>query len=334
MISTDTLTHPTDTDAEIHALAEAADAAGHAPSIHNTQPWHWRITGKTLELHIERSRVLDVTDPDSRLATLSCGAALHHARTSLTAQGWHVVLTRMPDPSDRDFLARISVDRRIPVEPSAIRHLQTIQLRHTDRRPVIGVPVGSEDLRAITVSVEAEDTWLHVLRPDQVLELASAAEHAQRTEAGETAWQAELAYWTGGTRPAGTGIPDAAIPDRATQTTVPGRDFGHHGDLPISAGHDHAAVFAILYGPSDEPVSWLRAGEALSAGWLTATERGVSLLPLSAPIEVISTRQAVRVIVASTGYPYLVVRLGTIDLIDAGPPHAPRLPTHQIIDRA
>ncbi|GAB3843974.1 Acg family FMN-binding oxidoreductase [Dactylosporangium cerinum] len=334
MIPTDALTHPTDAAAVTHALVEAAAAAGHAPSIHNTQPWRWRLAGNTLDLYLERSRVLDVTDPDTRLATLSCGAALHHARVSLAAQGWHVEVARMPDPEDPDHLARLSPAGRVPVELPSLRRLQTVRLRRTDRRPVTGEPVATADLQAVAADVEAEDTWLHVLTSDQVLDLAGAADHAQRTEVGETAWQTELAYWTGGTRPAGTGIPDAAIPDRTIRTTVPGRNFGHPGALPISSGQDRAAIFAMLYGRTDELVSWLRAGEALSAGWLTATELGVSLLPFSAPIEVISTRQAMRVIIASTGYPYLVVRLGHFNATEAGPPHAPRLPTDQIIDRA
>jgi hypothetical protein len=61
---------------------------------------------------------------------------------------------------------------------------------------------------------------------------------------------------------------------------------------------------------------------------------GVSILPHSAPIEVISTRQAMRAILASTGYPYLVLRLGTIDAVDRGPTPAPRLPADQIIERS
>jgi hypothetical protein len=252
---------------------------------------------------------------------------------SLAAQGWQITTTRMPEPADPDHLARLHVDGRTAVDQSAALHLRTVPMRHTDRRPVTGAPVGPQDLQAITAAVVAEDTWLHTLTSDQVLELASAAGHAQRTEAGESAWQDELAYWTGGTRPAGTGIPDAAIPDRATRTTVPGRDFGHHGTLPISAEHDKTAMFVMLHGRTDEPRDWLRAGEALSAGWLTATEHGVSVLPHSAPIEVISTRQAMRAVLASTGYPYLVLRLGTIDPAGAGPSHAPRLPADQIIEQ-
>jgi nitroreductase len=340
IVPTDSSVHPIDTQAEAHAvtqaLTEAATTAGQAPSIHNTQPWRWRLTADQMDLYVERSRVLEVTDPDSRLATLSCGAALHHARVGLAARGWRATVVRMPDPADPDHLAHLRVDGRAPtpVEPLTAHRMQTIRLRHTDRRPVSGTPVGPDDLAAITTVVEAEGTWLHILRPDQVLGLAAAVDHAQRTEAAESAWQAELAYWTAGTRPTRSGIPDAAIPDHAPRTTVPGRDFGHHGDLPVTAEHDQVAIFAILYGRNDEPLDWLRAGEALSAGWLTATELGVSVLPLSATVEVTATRQAMRVLLASTGHPYLVLRLGTINSDGPGPPHAQRLPADQIIERS
>jgi hypothetical protein len=339
IVPTESPAHPTAADAAAdaravaRALTEAATAAGYAPSIHNTQPWRWRLARDTLDLYAEHSRSLQTTDPDRRLATLSCGAALHHARVSLAAQGWHVTVARMPNPAHPDHLARLRVDGPAPVEPQAVRRGQTIRLRQSDRRPVAADPVGPEQLAAIATAVEAEGAWLHILRADQVLELAAAVDHAQRTESADPAWQAELAYWSGGSRPIGTGVPDSAIPSRSPRTTVPGRDFGHHGDLPISLAHDQAAVFAILYGRDDSPLDWLCAGEALSAGWLTATELGASVLPLSATIEVGGTRQAMRALLASVGRPYLVLRFGTVEGSERGAPHAPRLPADQIIER-
>ncbi|MEV8510621.1 nitroreductase [Actinoplanes sp. NPDC051475] len=333
-MDSDALTHPTDPQLATHALADAASAAGYAPSIHNTQPWRWRLIGDTLDLHLVRSRILQVSDPDGRLATLSCGVALHHARVAAAAQGWRVAVTRMPRDAGPDLLARLHVGGRAPVDPPSVLHLRTIPLRRTDRRPVTDTPVDPAGLAAITTAVEEQNTGLYTLRPDDVLELAAAADHAQRSEAADPAWQSELAYWTGAARPAGTGISDAAIPDRATQTTVPGRDFGHHGALPVSAEHDKAAVFVMLYGNADEPLDWLRCGEALSAGWLTATEHRISVVPHSAPIEVIATRQAMRAMIASIGYPCLVLRLGTIGPADTGAPRTSRLPADQIIDRA
>jgi nitroreductase len=334
-VPTESQTGLADAQGLARALAEAATAAGHAPSIHNTQPWRWRLTGDHMDLLLERCRVLEVSDPDTRLATLSCGAALHHARVSLAAQGWRATVTRMPDRGDPDHLAHLRVDGPAPrpVEPLTVRRAQTIRLRHSDRRPVTGTPVETTAVAAITTAVEAEGSWLHILLPDQVVELAAAADHAQRTEAADTAWQHELAYWTGGTRPTRSGIPDAAIPQDTPQGTVPGRDFGHHGDLRFSVAPDQAPAFALLYGRDDTPVDWLRAGEALSAGWLTATELGVSVLPLSATVEMAATRQAMRVLLASRGRPYLVLRLGTARPGHPSSPQAPRLPADQIIER-
>jgi nitroreductase len=336
-VPTDTPTHATGTQAGAQtmteALAESVAAAGYAPSIHNAQPWRWRLTRDGLDLYLERGRLLDITDPDIRPSTLSCGAALNHTRVSLAAQGWRATVTRIPDPADADHLAHLRIDEPGPVDPEAVRRMQTIRLRHTERRPVTGTPVSSDDLHAITTAVEAEGTSLHILRPDQVLDLAAAADDAHRTEAAEPAWQAELVHWTGGTRAAGTGIPDAAIPQHASRTTVPAVDFGHHGDLPINAEHDRPAVFGMLYGRDDEPLDWLRAGEALSAAWLTATERGVAVLPLSTTVEVAGARETMRRLVADLGQPYLLLRLGTIDPHDAEPPHAPRMPADQIIER-
>jgi nitroreductase len=314
-------------------LTAAAATAGYAPSIHNTQPWRWRLVDDNLDLYLDRSRVLEVTDPDTRLATLSCGAALHHARTIISAEGWRATVTRMPDAADQTHLAHLHVEGPAPAEPEAVRHVRTIPLRHTDRRPVIGAPVGSEDRRAITASVLAEGAWLYLLSANQVVELSAAAGHAQRADGANQAWQAELAYWTAVTRPSDTGTPDGAIPQPEPLTTMPGPDVGHPGDLPMSAERDRAALFAILYGHSDEPRDWLRAGEALSAAWLTATERGVSVLPLSAPVEVIGTRETMRRLLSYLHHPYLVLRFGTTDRASAEAHQAPRRPADQTIER-
>jgi hypothetical protein len=98
-------------------LRRAALFAGRAPSIHNSQPWRWRVTDQALDLFLAHSRVLRSTDPRARLALLSCGAALHHARVYLAASGCLAVVRRLPVRADPDHLAQVTVDRRIPVDP-------------------------------------------------------------------------------------------------------------------------------------------------------------------------------------------------------------------------
>lgn len=313
------------------ALAEAAATAGHAPSVHNTQPWRWRVLPDALELRVVRDRQLTAADPEGRLLALSCGAALHHARVALAAEGWTAVVERLPDPQQPDLLARLTGLDRSGADPDAMRLVQCMQVRHTDRRPVSDEPVPAEAIDDITRAADEEGSRLQILDADQVMELAATASHAGTVEAEDPQTREELQYWThrAGT---GTGLPPEVLPQDQPQTTVPARDFGSPGNLPVGPGHDKAAVYGLLYGDEDEPDSWLRAGEALSALWLTATRHGASVVPLSGVVEVPGTRQKLRQLLSGLGYPYLVLRIGLADPAHAGPPHTPRLPATQVVD--
>ena len=109
---------PTET---VAVLASAARQSLHAPSVFNTQPWRWRVTPAALELRVDAIRHLTATDPDRRLLTLSCGAALHHARVALAAAGWRAVVDRLPDPGDPDLLARVGLGDAAGPGPEALR---------------------------------------------------------------------------------------------------------------------------------------------------------------------------------------------------------------------
>lgn len=252
------------------ALTEAAATAGYAPSVLNTQPWRWRVHPDRLELYAQREWQLTVTDPQGRLLLLSCGAALHHARLALAAEGWSPQVSRTPDAAEPDLLATVTLGARHPADADAMRSVQTMQVRHIDRRPLSDQQLDDETITRIRAAAVAEGVQLHLLSGAQVYELAAAASRAEEVEAGDERLQDEMAYWTGLGGPDGTGLPPHVLPASAPQTTVPGRTFGG-GTLPIRTGHDRAAVYAVLYGDEDEPLSWLRAGEGLSAAWLVAT---------------------------------------------------------------
>ena len=116
------------------ALTAAAEAALRAPSIFNTQPWHWHVTADALELSADPARHLPVVDPDHRLSTLSCGIALHHARTALAADGYALDVERLPDGDNPDLLARIRITGRRTPDPADVRRYEASLIRHTDRR--------------------------------------------------------------------------------------------------------------------------------------------------------------------------------------------------------
>jgi hypothetical protein len=315
------------------ALNTAVTVAGLAPSVHNTQPWHWRVRPTSVELWAEWSRQLMASDPDGRLLTLSCGAALHHAQIALAAQGYQSIVLPIPDPAEPDLLARLSPVGPARVTAAVMRLYHAIGLRGTDRHPPRPEPVDSNALLSIILAVQSEGCFLHPLRPDQVAELAAIVGRAQDAQAADPAWRAETAHWAGGRRPDGAGVPEAAIPDQAPATTVPQRDFGHPGTLRVADSPDRAATYAVLYGAVDKPVDWLNAGRALSHAWLTATDAEIALMPISSAVEVPATRRALRRLLPSFGYPYLVLRLSEAIGHDAPVP-TPRLTVAQVVSPA
>ena len=66
----------------------------------------------------------------------------------------------------------------------------------------------------------------------------------------------------------------------------------------------------VLGTASDDRLSQLRAGEALSAVLLQAAQMGLASCPLSQPLEVGSTRRLLATVLGGTLSPQLVLRLG------------------------
>jgi nitroreductase len=312
-------------------LAEAAQAAGYAPSIHNTQPWRWLVHDDVLELYADRRRGLPQADPDGRLLTISCGAALHHALVALAAAGWTASVERRPS-QEPDLLARLMLSGTAEVTPEVMHAFQNLELRHTDRRPVLATPPDPSAVQAVRAAATTGGVDVQLLTPDQVDQLGSACARANEVEIGDPSQRFEMAYWVGGDRAAGTGMDPDVIPAESPSGAVPGRDFARTGTLNTDVSAEGAAAYLMLFGSGDEPADWLRAGEALSAGWLTATGLGLSVLPFSAVIEVASVRESLRRdILAGLGNPYIVVRLGVPDPDHGLAARTPRLPAEQTI---
>jgi hypothetical protein len=77
----------------------------------------------------------------------------------------------------------------------------------------------------------------------------------------------------------------------------------------VRLAQDDAGVYSILYGESDKAEAWLRAGEALSALWVEATRRGLSVSPSSSVVELRGGRDVVRSLLPPDTTPYLAVRV-------------------------
>jgi hypothetical protein len=94
-----------------NAIQSALALAAWAPSVHNSQPWLWRVGSRSIDLYADMTRHLTATDPQARDLLMSCGAALHHLRVAFRALGWTSTVRRLPSPSDPGHLATIELAR-------------------------------------------------------------------------------------------------------------------------------------------------------------------------------------------------------------------------------
>ncbi len=117
----------------------------------------------------------------------------------------------------------------------------------------------------------------------------SIAEARQRRDPH---YRAELAEWTKTKRGRTDGVPPQAFGPRPAAGTLPIRDFSlnHAGNRP-TARFEPEPTIAVLYTAGDNPIDWLRAGQALQRVLLTATAVGLSSTLLTQPLELAPLRR-------------------------------------------
>jgi len=306
-----------------------------APSVHNTQPWRWRARGATVDLFADYARQLVYADPDRRDLMISCGAALHHLQVAAAGLGWDARVTRCPDSSEERHVATIRL--KPSGEPAPDQEpTQAIRTRRTDRRTATSWPVTDDRLNRLAV---AGAFW-----GAQVLPVAGEATKAQLLDLTRQAAQIqlnnpryidELARWTGGS--AIEGVPREHVTGRGGRDS---RDpaFARYpaGSLadPVLEAEPPQDGMLIVGTSSDDAVSRVRAGEALSAIWLQATQGNLSVLPLSQAVEVEETRRTLQAdVLGDRACPQLLLRVAWLPDARSDLPPTPRRPLDEVLTR-
>ncbi|SHK75297.1 Nitroreductase [Pseudonocardia thermophila] len=310
-------------------VRSALALASRAPSVHNSQPWLWRYDSRTVHLRADRRRWLRATDAPGRDMLLSCGTALHHARIALAAAGVAATVRRMPDPADPDHLATMVLHAR-PASDADMRAASMIARRRTDRRRYTDWPVPPAFLDELVERAAAEGVVARALdgaggRAAVVEAIRVAA--ALRSEVDQ--YLTETAVWTG--RLGGDdGIRATSLLADSTTGDGLARRFPA-GTIVQEDGTDGAALL-VLGTASDDALSQLRAGEALSAMLLHATDLGLATCPLTEPLEVETTYRAIRDgLLDGALMPQVILRVGWAP---ADPlPLTPRRPVEDMIER-
>lgn len=328
---------------DVGAAEAALDVAVRAPSIHNTQPWRWRLDDDGLVLLADRSRQLAVADPDGHSLMISCGASLHLAELALRAQGWQVHTSQMPDPGDPDTLARIRPVAQGEPDDDATEQVEAALRRRCDRRPFAEAQVTEADRERLRAASSDEMAYIDFPdTPDRHAELAVAVSWADRAERNDEAYLAEMQRWLRDpdVHALVDGIPVDVIPRVAGEsrrhTDLPLRDFevGVTGGQLIKHDVDEHPLIVVVFTHADGPAEHLRAGVAMMRVMVLAELLGLATCPLSQAVDFAAFRARLQGRMGWIGFPQMMLRIGTPIAPVAQLPLTPRRPVSAILEIA
>ncbi|BCJ50159.1 hypothetical protein Asp14428_16340 [Actinoplanes sp. NBRC 14428] len=270
-------------------LAECVRTATAAPSLHNSQPWLFRVGENHVDVYADRTRQLPVLDPDGRELMISVGAALFTLRLAFRAAGCLPLLDLFPSRHDGDLVARVAAGRRAEPTPGVTSLAAAVERRHTNRYPFADTALPADAVERLIAAARLEGAALAVATPagrDAVLGMSHAADRHLRARDG---YADELARWTAPGRGRRDGVPVTALGPWDAREVLPVRDF----HLPRSAGgarFEPHPTLVVLTTRGDGPAEWVQAGQALQRVLLAATTLGLAATPVSQPVELPAAR--------------------------------------------
>jgi hypothetical protein len=295
-------------------------AAGRAPSVHNTQPWQFRIGADKVELFADPRRKLR-TDPAGREMLISCGGALFGLRLAIRSLGYRPVVRLLPDPSQLALLASVSLRPGPPMSHVERVMLDAVPHRHTHRGPFTDRSLPPGLVAALQQDALAEGAALALVRdPTEYGTLAGVASRAAVAADLDRVARDEISRWTRlpGSQ-AADGIPARAF--RSGHLQEPGRlrqrgfDLGRGIGAAASGGSDPVAT-AVLVTFGDRDVNWLQAGQALQRILLRAASDWVYASLYSQPIESAGVRELIARRLALPGSPQMLLQFGRVEVCE------------------
>lgn len=290
-------------------MADLVAAATMAPSMHNTQPWRFRLepASQTIGLYADPARTLRFGDPDGRALHIACGAALFNLRLAATGAGRQPVSRLLPDPAQPLLLATVRLSGPCRPQPDELELHEAVPARRTNRGPFSSQLVPARVLAELAEAVRIEGAILHFPDRQEAIRLLGLARDAERALLADPAYRAELARWAGGARDR-EGIPDEVVAPHDPRGAAPVRDFTPAGPASYAWFEDEPQL-AVLSTHFGRRADWLRAGQALERAWLTATARGLEVSPLTHPLET-ADAWLVPDLRSGVEYPQMILRFG------------------------
>ena len=235
-----------------------AEAIEKAPSIFNTRPWSFRpLPPDHIELRLPALR--DMDKALARESVISCGAALYNLRLAIRVAGHDLEVWPMPKPHDKELLASVEIVIGRIKKPTPWEQglYEAIGQRHTNRWPYTILPAPLPIIAAMEDAAIHEGAYLRLLHSRQAgrwMRLSAKVD------------KAFTAHFPNYVSPANCG------PRPTNRSPVTRKDFWRDEKQRF----ERKPQLMALSTDDDQPLDWLRAGQALQRALLTGTRYSLS----------------------------------------------------------
>ena len=270
---------PSDSSHPQEKLAFLLNYAILAPSSHNSQPWKFNVSDDEILLYADRSRWLSVADTDKREMYISLGAALENLILAAEHFGYNCTVSAFP--GEEDLVALISLQEVIPA-PSNAALFPAITSRQTNRNPYEMQALSQAERDRLLSSGSHPEVAVFLSQdPDTIEAFRELVVEADGILYSDINYKSELGRWLG----QGVMGP-SGLKAKLAQLEVVFLDVGPEQIRQDSKLINRTRCIGFISTAENNSLSSLQAGQVLERLWLAATASGISLHPMSQPLEV------------------------------------------------
>ncbi len=317
-------------------FVKMVEYATKAPSGHNTQPWIFKLTDSTIEIHPDFSKALPVVDGHHRELYISLGCALENLCIAANEFGYDAKTSiEVDDNSHSYIIAKLEKSR---LQKNYL--FDQIVKRQTNRSVYNNKLISSDTIKELErISMEEHiDFQFFDKNTHNFNVLMNLVAEGNTQQLNDKAFKKELLEWIRFNKKQVEATKDGLTYEVMGTPATPGfigkpivksflkPDKQNKTDMQKINSSSHLVLFTVEH---NNPENWINLGRVLERILLETTRLGIANAYLNQPCEVESVAESVQnQLQLGNKKPALLLRIGYANPL----PYSPRKEVYEVIE--
>lgn len=307
-----------------------------APSGHNTQPWIFKVSESTIEIHPDFRMSLPIVDANNRELYISLGCALENLTIAANEFGYEADANIIEEDGKPTFIRVKLINSQI-----AKNYLfDQIKIRQTNRSIYNYDTVPDFTISKLDKLVASESIKIHYFKRNssEFNDIRDLILEGNTIQMNDNEYKNELLHWIRfnkkHTNKHKNGISNSVMQTPSAPVII-GRPIvksflkpekQNKSDIQKINSSSHLVLFTINH---DNPLSWIMLGRLLERFLLETTRLGIANAYLNQPCEVYQVKEKLKSqLNINNEQPSILLRIGYAEPL----PYSPRKNVYEVIE--